>query len=586
MKIFTQKFIVAIAAVLVFGAAQQEAVAGSATWSTNPTSGDWNRSVNWTPNTIPNSTADIATFGQSADTNISINTTAVTVDSIAYEPVSNPFAITVDSSNGVVNLFLTGAGIVNNSGIVQSVNSSPQTGIFFSSFATAGEMTSFGGAGGFFFFSDYASAASAVFNIINDSTNQAQLDFEDITTAADATITVSNHALVSFFSSSTAADATFTVNTGGGISFGDVSTADRAVVAVSSDGAGFIGSGLGFSQSATAANGSFTLGGATSSTGFASYVILADGSTAANAQFVLNGGSAGGAAGTVMTFYDTSTADNATITVNGGTNGGKGASVSFNGFSQGGTVHFAVYGNGSLDIHNQDLGGVTIGSLEGDGRVLLGAGQLGVGSGNSNTTFSGSIQDGSHGSGGSLSKLGTGTLILSGANTYTGATSISAGALLAGNTSDSATGTGNVAVNGGILGGAGTIAGAVTVGTGSNSGAILQPSFGATKKVTLTIQGLLTFNADATYNFGLKNKKAEVVANGVTIVSGAQFTMTAPNRKLPARKTATVISNTSATPISGTFANLPDGGTITVGNNTFRANYEGGDGNDLTLTVQ
>ena len=46
-----------------------------------------------------------------------------------------------------------------------------------------------------------------------------------------------------------------------------------------------------------------------------------------------------------------------------------------------------------------------------------------------------------------------------------------------------------------------------------------------------------------------------------------------------------LISNTSATPIVGTFANLPDGSTFTVGTNTFQANYEGSDGNDLTLTV-
>jgi len=44
-----------------------------------------------------------------------------------------------------------------------------------------------------------------------------------------------------------------------------------------------------------------------------------------------------------------------------------------------------------------------------------------------------------------------------------------------------------------------------------------------------------------------------------------------------------VISNTSATPIAGTFANLPDGAILTVNGNNFQANYEGGD--DLTLTV-
>ena len=47
----------------------------------------------------------------------------------------------------------------------------------------------------------------------------------------------------------------------------------------------------------------------------------------------------------------------------------------------------------------------------------------------------------------------------------------------------------------------------------------------------------------------------------------------------------TLIDNTSRLPISGTFTNLPDGGTIVAGSNTFQANYEGGDGNDLTLTV-
>lgn len=44
-------------------------------------------------------------------------------------------------------------------------------------------------------------------------------------------------------------------------------------------------------------------------------------------------------------------------------------------------------------------------------------------------------------------------------------------------------------------------------------------------------------------------------------------------------------SGTAATPISGVFANLADGSTITAGSNTLQVSYEGGDGNDLTLTV-
>jgi hypothetical protein len=47
----------------------------------------------------------------------------------------------------------------------------------------------------------------------------------------------------------------------------------------------------------------------------------------------------------------------------------------------------------------------------------------------------------------------------------------------------------------------------------------------------------------------------------------------------------TLISNTSPNPISGTFSNLPDGGIVTINGNNFQASYEGGGGNDLTLTV-
>jgi fibronectin-binding autotransporter adhesin len=46
-----------------------------------------------------------------------------------------------------------------------------------------------------------------------------------------------------------------------------------------------------------------------------------------------------------------------------------------------------------------------------------------------------------------------------------------------------------------------------------------------------------------------------------------------------------VINNTSAVPITGTFANLADNFTFTVGRNGYQMSYSGGDGNDLTLAV-
>ena len=52
----------------------------------------------------------------------------------------------------------------------------------------------------------------------------------------------------------------------------------------------------------------------------------------------------------------------------------------------------------------------------------------------------------------------------------------------------------------------------------------------------------------------------------------------------------TVLKNTGSSPISGTFDNLVNGGTISAIYNctvyTFTANYSGGSGDDLTLTLQ
>jgi hypothetical protein len=156
------------------------------------------------------------------------------------------------------------------------------------------------------------------------------------------------------------------------------------------------------------------------------------------------------------------------------------------------------------------------------------------------------------------------------------------------NISGSGTGTGVVQVNRGTLGGIGIIAGMVTVGTGSDAGAFLSPGRSATKPGTLTTQSNLTFNSDATYKCALDRltgRMSKAVAQGVTI-NGAQFAFSDFGiGTLAVGKIFRVINNISASPIAGSFSNLPNGFVFASNGNNFQASYSGGTGNDLTLTV-
>ena len=541
------------------------AFAGSATWELNPSSGDWNTDANWTPATgYPNGTSDTATFDVSNTTALLLSN-YVEVDGTVFNPGASAYTIMVGP---LLTLTLSGTGITNNSGITQNfvadvVQSGSSGGIIaFTSSATAGSQTIF--------------TANGAFG--SDSSNPGIFG-----------------GTIQFFNAASATSGNFTANGSGAY--------------------GYYGGFIEFRDTATAANGTFTFNGAVSTGGYGGIITFTESSTAGDGNFTANGSDGGNYGGFIefygsssagngtftgdgslalIDFYTSSTADNATLTAKSGsyiscyetsTAGNAtliadtGGRIGFYQTSTGGTARLEV--TGLLDISGHDAPGVTIGSLEGPGSVLLGFNNLTVGSNSLSTTFSGTMYED-----GSVTKIGTGTLTLSGANSYTGTTTIEEGTLLAQHNA-APTGTGPVQVNAGTLGGRGKISGSVTVGSGSGPGAFLAP--GVTGPGRLIIRSALTFNADGIYNYELntRNAKADtVVADGVTINSGAIFSFLGlRNRPMTTGTTFTVIDNRSAQPIAGTFFNLADGSTFTANGNTFQANYEGGNGNDLTLTV-
>jgi autotransporter-associated beta strand protein len=548
------------------------ALAGSATWNLNPTSGDWNTAANWMPNTVPNGPDDIATFAASSQTDISVSG-AIEVNGITFVPGASDFTINVVES---VVLTISGTGITNNSGITQKFFSGEV--IFFLNSATAGSGT----------------------EITNTATGFSlpQTDFFDESSAGEAVIVneggirINGGSGVTYFSGNATAGSATITNMGAAVRFAsegscifDVdSTAGNSTLINIAGAKDAVRQGFDFRANSNAGSATIMNFGATEQDALGSQTKFGSTTSAANAILINYGGTAAGAAGGI-TFFFGGTAAESTLIANPGSAGGGGGTFSFFFQSSGGTARVELFGNGTLDLSLHDAPGMTIGSLEGDGQVLLGANALRVGSNNLSTIFSGVIQDS-----GSFTKIGTGTLTLANANTYTGGTTIDGGRLWVNNMSDSGTGSGAVQVSAGILGGKGTITGAVTVGTGSGAGALLAPGGrGGRPGNPLTIQSTLTFKSDATYEVGLNSTHAvadKVIAIGVTIDSGALFSVLGPGHgTLTPGTVFTVIDNTAATPIAGTFSNLADGSTFTQGRNTFQVSYEGGDGNDLTLTV-
>lgn len=364
-------------------------------------------------------------------------------------------------------------------------------------------------------------------------TNSGQMYFGDPTgggtdtaTAGRATI-VNDGGLTGFFGRTNAGTASITNQNGGGTAFLEQSSAGSATI-VNKDLSGTVFGSLAGSDTATAGNAT-----------------------------IIN------ESGGLTNFGAFTTAGNATIITK---DGGK---TEFFDNSTGGNARFITTGTGIVDFGvsigpNSD-GRITAGSIEGNGTYYIGGGNtLVVGGNNLSTEVSGVIGDydpcgcGPAGPG-SLEKVGSGTLILSGTNTYTGPTTVNGGILrIDGDISQSSLTTVNA---GGALFGAGIVGNTVIA-----NGGIYAPGDGGPGS-SMLVQGDLSFQSGALYlvQAGSGSHTSQAIVTGNVTLNGTVGVSLYPG--------STVMSHYSIMGFSGTatgnFAGVaaPGGliGTTTVG---------------------
>ncbi|HEY5063934.1 MAG TPA: autotransporter domain-containing protein [Xanthobacteraceae bacterium] len=571
--------------------------AQDATWVGN-NGGDpneWVEPNNWTPATVPSGTA---TFTNTGVTTVANDNGIVIIGAIDFTANAQAYTINVDNpfivnAAGVTNnstntqtfnvtsgntLVFQNSSTANNGAGAVTYNNDNGGFIDFNNTSNAGNANTTITNSSILQFNDSSSAGSA------QITNNVQMDFftsasagnASITNVSAGTITFNNNATASaativnagtvdFNNSSMGGTANITNNSGGSTTFGtaggtDTSMAGGATItnnnggsttfdAMTTAGTANItntsGGVLTFNDSSSAGtatianNTGFIFFNNNASAGGASIqnvgsITFANSSTAGTASIVTQAG------GFLLSFADTSTAGTAIITTDNG------SKTQFTDNATGGGARFITNAGGTVDFsastgpagNNQ----LSAGSIEGAGNYYLGANALTVGDSLS-TTVSGVISDCGVGgtacnnsgvTGGSLIKVGVGTLTLTGTNTYSGGTTIDSGEISIGNVSG--LGSGTLTFNGSGVTLEATVSGTLANSIAINSG--VSATIGVASGQSLTLGG-----------------PSFVDSGGGTLHLGS------------ATDTGTItLMPGSTTTIAGSGAISVDGGTVVLGN--------------------
>lgn len=294
-------------------------------------------------------------------------------------------------------------------------------------------------------------------------------------------------------------------------------------------------------------------------------VVFDDQSSAGTAQITNQGNGR-------TVFLAGSSAGGATITNQGGT-------TAFRGDNASEQAKIVNQSGGRLDLSTFDAPGlcncVSLGSVAGAGDVALGAHTLKTGALNLDETISGVISDGGAPAKGSFTKTGTGKLILSGANTYLGTTTVSAGTLQV----DGSLGSADVTVaSGATLDGNGTVGtlagGTVTIQSGGHHAP--GASIGSQ-----TING--NYRLAGTLDIEVDTASADkVVVTGDVDLSGGTLALhELTGTGWQPSQTYTIIDNQGANAVAGQFAGISHVYAFL----TPDVIYDGGDGNNVVLTL-